>query len=135
MLVKCSYSDLSETIQKQLEGYEWKLLQSINNALKETAEYGANQLKTPRAYHDRSGKYSGDWAVKTGGYQKDSRLYSENYVIHNVKHYRLTHLLEYGHIGRNGKRVQAFQHIKPVEELVTQKALSEVERVIRENAN
>ena len=136
MVVKVTYNDLAPAIQKQLEGYEVALMGDINKAIKKTAEWGADQLHTARAYHDRTGAYSQSWKAKPDGYNKEnSKFMTEKYKIYNEKHYRLTHLLEKGHVGRNGKRVSAYEHIRPVEDLVMQLALSEVQRVIRENAN
>ena len=59
----------------------------------------------------RTGAYAKDWYVTT----KKTRL-DVNSDVHNKEHYRLTHLLEYGHIAKNGKRVGARPHIAQVNE-------------------
>ncbi len=134
MVVRVTYNDLSDEMKKQLEGYEWSLLLDINKAIEKAAKYGAKQLQTARVYHDRTGAYTKDWTYKHTGFSSNP-LMTEQFKIHNKKHYRLTHLLEKGHVGRNGKRVRAFEHIAPAEDITTMYAISEVEKVIRENAN
>ena len=46
--------------------------------------------------------YADDWVVSTQG---DARSGYET-VVHNQKHYQVTHLLEHGHALRGGGRVQ-----------------------------
>ncbi|MNM63341.1 hypothetical protein D3C81_747070 [compost metagenome] len=53
------------------------------------------------------------------------------YVIYNEKHYRLTHLLEHGHVKRNGGRAAARVHIRPVEEKIVEQFGKRVEKVIK----
>lgn len=64
-----------------------------------------------------SGAYSSSW---TKTVMPTKRLYVKT-VVHNEEHYRLTHLLEKGHVSRNGTgrtfgRVPAYPHIAPVQE-------------------
>ncbi|MNW18141.1 hypothetical protein D3C71_2175820 [compost metagenome] len=52
-------------------------------------------------------------------------------MIYNEKHYRLTHLLEKGHVKRGGGRVAARVHIEPVEERIVAEFEKRVERAIK----
>ena len=62
-----------------------------------------------------SGLYRKGWRIKT---------YTENGVkavkVYNETCYQLTHLLEFGHLAKNGKFVQPVPHIKQAEELTEQ---------------
>lgn len=93
----------------------------VNNAVDKVTKETVSDLKSssPR----KSGKYAGGWGKKEG--QTATR--SKSGVVWNEKHYRLTHLLEFGHAKVNGGRVAAKPHIAAVE----QKAIKSFEDEIR----
>lgn len=77
--------------------------------------------------HRNHGSYAKGWTTKNGKKVKD--MYSK--VAYNKKYYRLTHLLEFGHATRNGKRTKAIPHIRPTEEKYKKEFVEELERKIR----
>ncbi len=134
MVVKVDYNSLSEEIQNQLKTFGTALNREINEGLKEVAEKTAETLRQGDPYNERSGKYTRDWAVKLRSRSYSSVTMTEEYTVYNKKNYQLTHLLEKGHVSRNGSRVRPFEHIKPAEELAEQMAISEVNKAVRRAA-
>ncbi|MBD5547519.1 MAG: hypothetical protein HDQ97_08985 [Lachnospiraceae bacterium] len=134
MVVKVDYNSLSEEIQKQLQTFGTALNREINEGLKEVAEQTAATLRQGGPYNERSGKYTRDWDVKLRNRSYSSVTMTEEYTVYNKKNYQLTHLLEKGHVSRNGSRVRPFEHIKPAEELAEQMAISEVNKAVRRAA-
>lgn len=59
------------------------------------------------------GAYQKSWAMR-----KETNVRGDvtRVILHNKKHYRLTHLLENGHQKRNGGRVEGIPHIAPAED-------------------
>lgn len=98
-------------------------------ASREAAEQTAERLRSTSPKGPKG--YAGSWTVS-----KKSR---GDYVVHNKKHYRLTHLLENSHWIINGKGVYGRTsvgngqviHIKPAETF----GINEYERVVEEGIN
>lgn len=134
MVVKVDYNSLSEEIQNQLKTFGTALNREINEGLKEVADKTAETLRQGGLYNERSGKYTRDWAVKLRSRSYSSVTMTEEYTVYNKKDYQLTHLLEKGHVSRNGSRVRPFEHIKPAEELAEQMAISEANKAVRRAA-
>lgn len=129
MVVKVKPEQLDEAIRGQLETYNAEITKNINENLKEVAETTAETLKKGGTYKERTGKYTPDWSVTAR--KAVSVTKGEQYSVHNRKHYQLTHLLEKGHVTRNGKRTRAFEHILPAEQTAEDMAVEAVEKAVR----
>ena len=129
MVVKVKPEQLDEAIRGQLETYNAEITKNINENLKEVAETTAETLKKGGTYKERTAKYTPDWSVTAR--KAVSVTKGEQYSVHNRKHYQLTHLLEKGHVTRNGKRTRAFEHILPAEQTAEDMAVEAVEKAVR----
>lgn len=106
-------NSISHQIDEILTTYTNQVKEVMENTIEEEAKDTAKELKSTSP--ERSGAYARSWKVTKRG---------NTYIVHNAKHYRLTHLLENGHVVRNAKgtygRAKAIKHIGP--------ALDEAER-------
>lgn len=118
-----SVEQMADEIAKMLTEYETAIVKNVDTSGKAVADKGAKQLR--RTSPKRKGEYAKSWDVT-----REKGAFGENakYIVHNKKRYRLTHLLEHGHVTANGKRTKAIPHIKPVEEQV----IREYEKKVRE---
>ncbi len=131
MVVKIAYDQLAETLQHQLSEYSVALTEELNAAYKELADAGVDELKRVHPYHDRTGQYSKNFAVKQRK-NAQSVVGAQSYTIHNKKRYQITHLLEHGHLTRDGKRkTQAFSHWQDAENVVEREAVRKIEEAVR----
>lgn len=85
------------------------------------AEEAVQELKSTSPV--LTGSYAKGW-TKKNTYESKS---SKRNTVYNKTDYQLTHLLEKGHVGRDGRRVKAIEHIRPVEE----KAAAEFEDKVK----
>lgn len=111
--------DLMTQLNDVLQDYSKEVMDTYNTCGKEIADDVVSKLKRVKFGRYDRGKYSKSWAVK----QEKSNWGTDSYIIYNKKHYRLTHLLEFGHeirdgTGRKVGEAGAIPHIKPMEEWV-----------------
>lgn len=113
-------SKLAEEINKALLTYTNEVVERVDTLAEFLAKEGVKKLKlrSPKRY----GFYARSWNAKKIG---------RKWVIHNINHYRLTHLLENGHAKVGGGRVQAYPHIAPIEKELVEEYIKGVEEAIR----
>lgn len=116
---------LAHEIVKSLDGYTEQVVEGIQRERKTAAKKAVAALK------ETSSKKSGEYGSSWGQTEEEHRGQKSSTVIHNKKHYRLTHLLENGHYTRNGGWAAARPHIKAVEESVIEEFVEGVKGVIR----
>lgn len=119
--------DLEKEIYKLTSEYGEKVKKEAEKGLKEAAYHASGTLKKGGAYKERTGKYTPNWYVS-----QESPRDPDNptYIVHNKRMPGLAHLLEHGHVNRQGKRVKPIIHIEPVEGMAQEWALENVEKAI-----
>ena len=106
---------LEQAVKQVLDDYGSKVYAVLDDCVKEVAADAAEKLQSVDKFSPKGhppGAYSKSWVADR---ERTGRLKTK-YVVHNVEHYRLAHLLEKGHVLHNGtRRVPAYPHIAPVE--------------------
>lgn len=130
MVVNVGYDKLSEELQKQLSEYSQDVTDGLNEAFKQLGDDGVKELSQERPYHNRTGQYAKNFAV-TQRKTASAVHGAESYTIYNKKRYQITHLLEHGHLTRNGKRTAAFKHWQPALDNIDKEAEKLIEKVVK----
>lgn len=113
--------NFADEIAQALQEYTTEVEEGLEEAKEKAAKNGVKVLKATSPV-GKTGKYGKGWRATKEG---------KSWVIHNATRYQIAHLLEKGHVLRNGGRSRSFVHIAPVEESTIKEYEKEVERVIK----
>lgn len=113
--------DLANEIAKALSEYTDEVTKGIEQEKKDKGKK-AVQLLRDKSPKGETGDYAKGWT--------ENNIDGKE-VIYNKNKPQVTHLLEYGHAKRNGGRVAAIPHIRPVEEQISNEFLEGVKKVIK----
>lgn len=110
--------NLDRAIVEVINEYGDDVYKVLGDCVDEVTKEATEKLQgvdTFRTSGHAGGPYSGDWTNET---VTDTRI-NKKEVVYNEDNYRLTHLLENGHVIRNGTgrtfgRTGKFPHIVPV---------------------
>ena len=111
---KVKLNELSNAIMEYLQEYKEDIEEDVVEVSNEIIKEAKTELKStsPKAKKTvklkggdvvTPGSYAKSWSIKNG--QKAKDIYSK--IVYNREHYRLTHLLEFGHATRNGRKDKA----------------------------
>lgn len=117
-------NDMSSAIRNILEEFGDKATDAVRESAQLVGKNTAKELRhnSPK----KTGKYAKGWKTK---YAKT--VDGGSAVVYNQDRYQLTHLLENGHMNRDGGKTEGIEHIGPANEKAQQEFLAEIEKRIR----
>lgn len=119
---------LGEAIMSALTEYTDTISAGTLAAVDTVTKEVSAEIKKHITFTPRTKKYIKSFRTKT--MFKDKRNKHNTWYVANGEH-RKTHLLENGHLNRNGTRTRAFPHIKYGAELAARRLPELTEEVIR----
>lgn len=122
MARKTPVDKLSVEIASILEEYSEEVASSVGEAVKKVSKAGAKALRAEsKQRFGGSGAYAKGWTSTVEIGKRSARG-----VIYNKDLPGLPHLLEYGHLNRDGSRTPGRLHIAIVEEQIIEEFEKEV---------
>ena len=105
-----SVDDLADLVMDGLREYS----EIANTAMKKAVRKTATSVKKEISANApvKSGRYKKSWMAK----KTKENSHTLEMTVHSKDRYQLAHLLEKGHVKRNGGRVAGRPHIAPAEE-------------------
>lgn len=123
-------NQLAAAIGHELQSYSDDVSEKVGEAVQIVAKEVNDEIKQHVTFQERTGNYVKAFRIKkvnTGSKYNHSRIW-------HVKspQYRLTHLLEHGHVLRNGGRTRAFPHIIYGEQLAERRMQELTEQAVQD---
>lgn len=99
----------------------------VEESIKEVAQKATEITRSSGDYKDHSGKYRK--SIKNDKVKRKDHTFMT--TIHSKDpHYRLTHLLEFGHQTKNGGRTKAYPHFAKGEQYAEDELVTTIKRKI-----
>lgn len=112
-VVNSSRFNFRESVNDILNNYmKEDVVDATLGAIDEVRKEAVRKLKAESPKRPGGGKYAKGWTSK----KEQGRLRVGAVVYGKSGTYQLAHLLEHGHLKRNGERTKSITHIEPVED-------------------
>lgn len=138
MAAKIKAKDLAETIANALADYNSEVIDIINEKEEEVSKEGVKELTrispTGKRTSGQRTRYKKSWRKKTIKPAINAKKMGKanTVIIYSDKpNYRLTHLLEKGHLTRSGKRTKSIPHLSIVEKTMIEQFSKKVREAIK----
>lgn len=125
-----SVDEMADLIAEYLSNYTQGITDEIKRDVDTVAKEVNEEIKNHITFEQPTGEYVKAFRIKTS--YEDRYNKRKTWYVANGQ-YRLTHLLEKGHVLHQGGRARAYPHIKYGEELV-KKRMEELAKEAIENA-
>ena len=116
--MKINISQLGNVISDELDRYREDVKQAVAESVKVVAADAADDLR--QTAPKDTGDYRASWTYKQDRRTGDAVVYAK------APEYRLTHLLEFGHVNRDGTRTAPEPHIKDARDRAEDELIEEV---------
>lgn len=123
--INSSSFNFAETVRKFLDDYDNDVYAEVSEAIVEVAKEAAQKLKKASRATFRGKEYAKGWTHTV----EKGRLKVAAIVYGKKPTYALAHLLEFGHVTRNGTgrtfpRTPAHEHIAPINDWAQDEAVN-----------
>lgn len=127
--------NLQKVLTELLNEYGDDVYEVLEKSVDDVVHDAVYSLRSVNHFSDKghpSGAYAASWTNEEVATKK--RLVTKQ-IVYNEEHYRLTHLLENGHVVKNGTgrvlgHAPAYPHIKKVEDEVKEELVKTVKKEI-----
>ena len=119
-------SQLQSTINEYLDEYGDDVIDANKEAIRSVAKDVTRDLK-------KAGSFGGSGAFRKsiGSEITETRESVEASIGAKAPHYRLTHLLEFGHAKQNGGRTTAFNFVAPINDTIEKRYTEKMEELLK----
>lgn len=124
---RAGLEDFAEILMSELKTYTETKSEKINKAAKKVSRKALKAVRSKSP--ELTGDYRKGWKVKI---LRDSPTTIAIVVHQRGKEHKLTHLLEYGHKSKSGKKVDAIPHIEQVQEEANIEISQEINKILSE---
>ena len=121
-----SPSQLDSALSAVLEDYSTEVYEGVKRAVDTTAKAVDKEIRRHITFRDRTGDYRRAFALRKKG-SKGTGTYGKTWYAKGGQ-WRLTHLLEHGHLNRDGSWTRGYPHIAYGEKLALRMLPEETEK-------